>query len=211
MTQITSSYSGQLRCASVHGPSGSALETDAPTDNQGKGERFSPTDLVATALNTCILTIMGIVAERDWDLKGARPGGESHDPRSARKIAKLEVWIELPAHLDAKARKILQKAGENCPVKVSLEGLFRWSSLELSTCLGSQNRSLKHRERRTGLRTASRSPAHHPTARGNSEHALLRPKHRHARGIGGLAGEQLALLALQLHDRQPQRSTPIYC
>jgi len=124
MTQITSSYSGELRCSSVHGPSGSALETDAPTDNQGQGERFSPTDLVATALNTCILTIMGIVAERhDWDLKGCTARVEKVMTREApRKIAKLEVWIELPAHLDPKARKILQKAGENCPVKVSLEG-----------------------------------------------------------------------------------------
>ena len=124
MTQITSSYSGELRCTSIHGPSGSALETDAPTDNQGQGERFSPTDLVATALNTCILTIMGIVAERhDWDLKGCTARVEKVMTREApRKIAKLEVWIELPAHLDAKARKILQKAGENCPVKVSLEG-----------------------------------------------------------------------------------------
>ena len=89
MTQITSSYSGQLRCASVHGPSGSALETDAPTDNQGKGERFSPTDLVATALNTCILTIMGIVAERhDWDLKGCTARVEKVMTREApRKIA----------------------------------------------------------------------------------------------------------------------------
>ena len=106
------------------GPSGSALETDAPTDNQGQGERFSPTDLVATALNTCVLTIMGIVAERhDWDLKGCTARVEKVMTREApRKIAKLEVWIELPAHLDAKARKILQKAGENCPVKVSLEG-----------------------------------------------------------------------------------------
>ena len=124
MTQITSSYSGELRCSSVHGPSGSALETDAPTDNQGQGERFSPTDLVATALNTCILTIMGIVAERhDWDLKGCTARVEKVMTSEApRKIAKLEVWIELPAHLDPKARKTLQKAGENCPVKVSLEG-----------------------------------------------------------------------------------------
>ena len=64
MTRIDSRYSGQLRCHSQHGPSGSTLDTDAPTDNQGKGERFSPTDLVATALSTCMLTIMGIVADR---------------------------------------------------------------------------------------------------------------------------------------------------
>jgi len=124
VTQINSSYSGDLRCASLHGPSGSTLETDAPTDNQGKGERFSPTDLVATALSTCILTIMGIVAERhDWDLKGCTARVEKVMTSEApRKIAQLEVWIELPAHLDEKARKILRKAAENCPVKLSLEG-----------------------------------------------------------------------------------------
>ncbi len=133
MTQITSSYSGQLRCASVHGPSGSVLETDAPTDNQGQGERFSPTDLVATALTTCILTIMGIVAERhEWGLEGCTARVEKVMTSEApRKIANLEVWIELPAHLDAKARKLLQKAGESCPVKVSLEGAipmeFHWN------------------------------------------------------------------------------------
>jgi putative redox protein len=124
VTQINSSYSGDLRCASLHAPSGSALETDAPTDNQGKGERFSPTDLVATALSTCILTIMGIVAERhDWDLKGCTARVEKVMTSEApRKIAQLEVWIELPAHLDEKARKVLRKAAENCPVKLSLEG-----------------------------------------------------------------------------------------
>ena len=124
MTQINSSYSGDLRCASLHAPSGSALETDAPTDNQGKGERFSPTDLVATALSTCILTIMGIVAERHgWDLKGCTARVEKVMTSEApRKIAQLEVWIELPTHLDDKARKVLRKAAENCPVKLSLEG-----------------------------------------------------------------------------------------
>jgi len=124
VTQINSTYSGDLRCASLHGPSGSALETDAPTDNQGKGERFSPTDLVATALSTCILTIMGIVAERHgWDLKGCTARVEKVMTSEApRKIAQLEVWMELPAHLDEKARKILRKAAENCPVKLSLEG-----------------------------------------------------------------------------------------
>lgn len=124
MTVISSTYQGQLRCHSSHGPSGSQLETDAPTDNQGKGERFSPTDLVATALSTCILTIMGIVAERhNWDLSGCITRAEkTMTSETPRKIALLEVWIELPPQLDDKARKILQKAGENCPVKLSLEG-----------------------------------------------------------------------------------------
>ena len=69
MTTIHSIYGGELRCTARHDPSGSLLDTDAPTDNQGKGERFSPTDLVATALATCILTVMGIVAQRHgWSL-----------------------------------------------------------------------------------------------------------------------------------------------
>ncbi|MFZ9568790.1 MAG: OsmC family protein [Vulcanococcus sp.] len=124
MTVISSSYLGHLRCQSSHGPSGSQLESDAPIDNQGKGERFSPTDLVATALSTCILTIRGSVADRHgWELSGCTARVEKQMTSEApRKIALLEVWVELPAHLDAKQRKILEKAGENCPVKLSLEG-----------------------------------------------------------------------------------------
>ena len=124
MTQIDCTYRGQLRCLASHGPSGSSLETDAPTDNQGRGERFSPTDLVATALASCILTIMGIVAERE---------GITLEPCSAsvrktmtssgvRRIALLEVWITLPPGLTEEQRRHLQRAGEACPVKRSLEG-----------------------------------------------------------------------------------------
>ena len=133
MTSITSNYSGDLRCTSVHHPSGSALETDASADNQGRGERFSPTDLVATALNTCLLTIMGIVAERHgWDLLGCKARAEKvMTTEPPRQIACLEVWIELPAYLDPKARRILVKAAENCPVKLSLQARvpmsFHWS------------------------------------------------------------------------------------
>jgi putative redox protein len=124
MTLIDSAYQGQLRCRSSHGPSGTLLETDAPTDNQGKGERFSPTDLVATALSTCMLTIMGIVAERHgWDLEGCSARVEktmSHD--TPRRIAQLSVWVTLPAGLEPQQRALLQRAAETCPVKVSLEG-----------------------------------------------------------------------------------------
>jgi putative redox protein len=132
MTLIESRYQGQLRCLAQHGPSGTELSTDAPADNHGKGEYFSPTDLLATALSTCILTIMGIVAERhSWDLSGCSARVEKvMTTEMPRKIAQLEVWVELPAHLDAKQRKILEKAGENCPVKLSLEGsvpmLLHW-------------------------------------------------------------------------------------
>lgn len=124
VTRIESRYEGELRCRSSHGPSGTLLETDAPTDNQGQGERFSPTDLVATALSTCILTIMGIVAKRHgWALEGCTARVEkTMTPALPRKIAQLTVWIELPAHLDAEQRTVLQQAGETCPVKLSLEG-----------------------------------------------------------------------------------------
>lgn len=124
MTTIQSHYAGALRCQSSHGPSGSELETDAPTDNQGKGERFSPTDLVATALSTCILTIVGIVAERhSWPLEGASARVEkTMSADTPRRIALLEVWITLPAVLSAQQRVVLQRAGESCPVKESLAG-----------------------------------------------------------------------------------------
>ena len=124
MTLIDSTYQGQLRCQSSHGPSGTLLETDAPTDNQGKGERFSPTDLVATALSTCILTILGIVAERHgWSLEGCSARVEkTMSSEAPRRIAQLTVWVQLPAGLEAQQRSLLQRAAETCPVKVSLEG-----------------------------------------------------------------------------------------
>ena len=72
MVMIDVTYLGELRTEAVHGPSGSKVITDAPVDNHGKGEAFSPTDLVATALGSCMLTIMGIVAARhDWNINGA--------------------------------------------------------------------------------------------------------------------------------------------
>jgi putative redox protein len=124
MTTIQCLYGGELRCTARHDPSASLLETDAPSDNQGKGERFSPTDLVATALATCILTVMGIVAQRHgWSLEGTSARVDKTMTTSGvRKIALLEVWITLPAELDEEARALLHKAGEGCPVKQSLEG-----------------------------------------------------------------------------------------
>ena len=124
MTRIDSTYQGQLRCQCIHGPSGTHLETDAPTDNQGKGERFSPTDLVATALSTCILTILGITAERHgWPLEGTTARVDKTMTSSGvRRIALLEVWIQLPAGLSPEQRQRLILAGETCPVKESLEG-----------------------------------------------------------------------------------------
>ena len=133
MTTITCRYDGGLRCGAVHGPSGSALSTDAPLDNQGKGECFSPTDLIATSLATCLLTIMGIVAERHgWPLEGAAARVKKTMSSDApRRISQLEVWIELPAGLEERQRQVLMRAAETCPVKLSLEGsvamVLHWS------------------------------------------------------------------------------------
>jgi putative redox protein len=124
MTVMNSHYEGDLRCRSVHEASGSVLLSDAPLDNQGRGESFSPTDLVATALSTCLLTVMGIVAARHGiAIEGCGARVEKTMTSSGiRRIAALEVWISLPAGLSEKQRQLLIEAGEGCPVKRSLEG-----------------------------------------------------------------------------------------
>lgn len=122
MVKIQIAYEGDLRCHATHGPSGVQLNTDAPVDNQGRGESFSPTDLVATALGACMLTIMGIVARRHaWDLSGATvevTKGMVQAP--VRRIGSLEVVIRVPAELDEAARKTLENAAYTCPVHKSL-------------------------------------------------------------------------------------------
>lgn len=122
MVRIDVEYRGRLRCVSVHEPSGAELATDAPKDNQGEGASFSPTDLVATALATCVLTTMGIVAKRHaWELEGATATVVKHmvaDP--VRRIGRLELTLRMPAGLDAKAREILERTAHTCPVHKSL-------------------------------------------------------------------------------------------
>ena len=119
---IDVAYDGDLHCTAVHGPSGSRLTTDAPVDNRGKGELFSPTDLVGTAMATCMLTIMGIAArDKGIDMSGttARVVKEmSAVPR--RHISRLTVTITLPAALDARCRAVLEAAAKGCPVYASL-------------------------------------------------------------------------------------------
>ena len=121
MVRVETSYAGGLRTVSRHGPSGAELVTDAPRDNEGQGESFSPTDLVATALSTCMLTIMGIVARRHgWPLEGATASVEKQMQAEPRRIARLRVVFELPAALDDAARKKLEAAALTCPVHRSL-------------------------------------------------------------------------------------------
>ena len=122
MVSIEITYQGNLRAQSTHGPSGTQLITDAPLDNQGKGESFSPTDLVATALGSCMLTIMGIVAERHgWDLVGAKARVVKHMvAQPVRRIGKLEVLLSIPGEWDEKAREVLRRAALSCPVHASM-------------------------------------------------------------------------------------------
>jgi putative redox protein len=128
-------YEGELHTRVTHGPSGASLETDAPKDNEGKGESFSPTDLLATALGTCMLTVMGIYARRKgWEMKGARVTVDKHmvaDP--VRRVGRLELRFEMPAGIPEEARKPLGRAAHTCPVHQSLhpdvqiETTFSWA------------------------------------------------------------------------------------
>ncbi|MDH3684687.1 MAG: OsmC family protein [Myxococcales bacterium] len=121
MVEISVTYEGDLHTRALHGPSSSALETDAPKDNEGRGEAFSPTDLLATALGSCMLTVMGIVARRhDWDLAGARARVEKHMvAEPVRRVGKLVVEFAMPA-VPEKARPVLERTAHTCPVHQSL-------------------------------------------------------------------------------------------
>jgi len=120
--EINLLYQGELRCQATHVPSGEKLCTDAPVDNCGKGESFSPTDLVATALGACIMTILGIVAERhSLDLTGTKVRVEKHmvaDP--VRRIGSLPVVIEMAVAVTQEHRQRFENAAATCPVLQSL-------------------------------------------------------------------------------------------
>src|SRR5271169_4141763 len=115
-------YEGGLRCRATHGPSKKQLITDAPVDNHGRGESFSPTDLVATALGTCMLTIMGIVADREGlDLSGTTVKVAKEMVTSpTRRIGRLSVEIHVPAALGEEDQQRLKAAALTCPVHKSL-------------------------------------------------------------------------------------------
>ena len=134
MVKIDIRYEGELRCAATHGPSGQTLQTDAPVDNHGRGESFSPTDLVATALGSCMATIMGIVAGRhQLDLRGMEiEVAKVMSADTPRRIAKLETTIKVPLPPDHPQRTLLENAALTCPVHKSLHPEiekpvdFRW-------------------------------------------------------------------------------------
>ena len=122
MVAIQFEYQGDLHCTAVHGPSGTGLNTDAPTDNQGRGESFSPTDLVATALGTCMLTVMGIMARTlNLDIAGTTATVEKEMTTAApRRIASLTVKIQVPRSVSLEDREKLERAAHTCPVHKSL-------------------------------------------------------------------------------------------
>lgn len=128
-------YKGELRTAATHLQSGSVIETDAPTDNQGKGELFSPTDLVATALGACMVTTMGIKARTmDIVLDGTRLDVTKVMASDPRRISKIIVHMFFPTtlNLDDKQKEILERTARTCPVErtlhpdVELDMQFNW-------------------------------------------------------------------------------------
>ena len=121
MVQISIGYTGNLHCDAKHGPSGALIATDAPVDNQGKGEAFSPTDLVATALGTCIATTMAIVAERHQvELKGMTVQVKKEMARDPRRISRLTTEVHIPLRADHPQRGLLEQTALGCPVHRSL-------------------------------------------------------------------------------------------
>ncbi len=121
MVEIATAYEGELRTTCEHAPSGTRLQTDAPVDNRGRGESFSPTDLLATALASCMVTTMGIRAEDEgWPFAGTRARIEKHMAADPRRVSKLVVELALPVALDAAARETLEHIAWTCPVKQSI-------------------------------------------------------------------------------------------
>jgi putative redox protein len=122
MVEIQIVYEGKLRCSATHVDSGAKLLTDAPKDNLGKGESFSPTDLVATALGSCLVTMMGIAAQRmEIDLSGTRVVVVKEMVTAPiRRIGRLATTIHVPLKLTAEQRQKLENAARACPVHQSL-------------------------------------------------------------------------------------------
>jgi len=116
-------YKGQLRCECTHLQSGTVIETDAPTDNRGKGERFSPTDTLCVALATCVVTTMALKAtDMGIEMANTSIAVTKHMLSDPRRVGKIEVLLSLPDTViaDEKDRLTLQRVGDNCPVAKSL-------------------------------------------------------------------------------------------
>lgn len=123
MTSVVE-YEGGLRTVCTHLRSGNSFETDAPVDNNGKGERFSPTDLLATSLGTCMITVMGIKARAmGFDLDGIKIEVEKIMKQEPRRVGGINLFFHIPDNLrgiDEKTREILKHTGNTCPVQHSI-------------------------------------------------------------------------------------------
>lgn len=114
-------YEGDLRTIATHVYSGEKIFTDAPLDNQGKAQSFSPTDLLATSLAACMITIMGIAARtHQYEIEGCRMYVTKIMAANPRRVSEIQIRFELPASLDEKARAVLEHAARHCPVAKSL-------------------------------------------------------------------------------------------
>jgi putative redox protein len=122
MVKISGEYQGDLHCTAIHGPSGQSLVTDAPKDNQGRGEAFSPTDLTATSLAVCMATIMAMAARKHGvELKGMRYEVlKEMSKEPPRRIVRIATTFWLPIRREALPSGTLERAAETCPVHLSL-------------------------------------------------------------------------------------------
>ena len=121
MTTSIVYYSGELRTESTHLQSGETYFTDAPTDNEGKGKAFSPTDLIATGLANCMLTIMGIIAKRQsLDIEGTKAEVTKIMGTEPRMISEIRIDFFFPRSYDKDSKQLLQTSALNCPVAKSL-------------------------------------------------------------------------------------------
>jgi|TARA_B100001063_G_C16658672_1_gene499833 uncharacterized OsmC-like protein len=121
MNSFVIKYLGNLRTSSTHLDSGSIINTDAPKDNHGLGEAFSPTDMICSALASCILTIMAIAVEKNnIDIKKTTAIVKKTMANSPRRISKIDIDLTFPKQYDAKTKIILERAAYNCPVHHTL-------------------------------------------------------------------------------------------
>jgi uncharacterized OsmC-like protein len=121
MTTAKVTYQGDLRTQSIHLQSNNQIITDAPTDNHGKGEAFSPTDLLASSLASCMLTIMGIKADSmDLDISGTTAEVTKVMAAEPRRVSEVHIEIQFQQAFDERTQKVLEQAALNCPVAKSV-------------------------------------------------------------------------------------------
>jgi putative redox protein len=121
MTKIKVFYKGDLSCQLIHEENGAKIQTTAPKDNGGTGDQFSPTDLFAASLASCMLTVMGIAAKKHQiDMKGATAEIEKTMGLNPRRISELNIIIKMPTAIPEDKRKLLEEAAQTCPVHHSI-------------------------------------------------------------------------------------------